>query len=575
MSFKHRVAKVTVALLLALFTCGPALAATKAPKVAVAAAAKPQPEAPVVVNGKTLFQVRGLFSFSAQARAAAITARIEGLSKNVLFKPESLKVADAEGSTDILAGDVIVMSVTDQDAAAAGEPRQKLAQEYAAGIAAALIGYRHAHSLRSLILDGVYAFAATAVLLVVLRLFGIFFPRLYRKLHSWRGTVIPSLRIQRFELLPAERIANLAVGLARLLRLALVLVLLYFYTSLVLGFFPWTRGYARILVGYVLSPLHMAADAVRSYLPNIFFIAVISLISFYVIRAVRIIFTEIGKKTITLPNFYPEWAGPTYKIVRLFILALTVIVIFPYLPGSGSPAFRGVSIFLGVLFSLGSTSAVANVVAGVILTYMRAFQAGDRVRIADTTGDVIERTLLVTRLRTIKNVEVTIANAMVLNSHIVNYSASAGTEALILNTTVTIGYDAPWRKVHELLISAALATGNVLKEPRPFVYQTALDDFYVHYELNAYTDQPSRMAATYSDLHQNIQDKFNEAGVEIMSSHYASLRDGNYTTIPEEHRSRDYAAPSFRVETDSRIGGARETRRTDEGSEPLRDGVRT
>ena len=290
--------------------------------------------------------------------------------------------------------------------------------------------------------------------------------------------------------------------MAHLLHFTLVLIALYFYASLVLGFFPWTRGYAQLLVGYILSPLQTVRHAFVAYLPNVFFIAVIMVISFYFTRFTRIIFTEIGKQTINFPGFYPEWAEPTYKIVRFLILILTVIVIFPYLPGSDSSAFRGISIFLGVLFSLGSTSAVANVVAGVILTYMRAFKLGDRVKIADTMGDVIEKTLLVTRIRTIKNVEITIANAMVLSAHIINFSASAQQQGLILHTTVTIGYDAPWRTVHELLIAAAVATENILTEPQPYVLQTALDDFYVHYELNAFTGHPSRMAVTYSELHK-------------------------------------------------------------------------
>lgn len=418
---------------------------------------KPQPEAiasppqaDVIVRGKTLFAVQGVLSFPAQARAAAISRRIEDLSKDVTFNPSSISVADAEGSSDIMAADLVVMSVTDQDAAAAGESRQQLANSYAQHIATALTALRKQYSLKSLILGGVYALLTTLILLLLFRLMRIFFPRLYRRLNSWRGTFIPSLRIQQFELLPADRIADFAIGIARLVRLAIILVALYFYVSLVLGFFPWTQGYAQILFGYVLSPLKLVAEAAVAYLPNVFFIAVIALVSFYVIKAVRIIFTEIGKETIALPNFYPEWADPTYKIVRMLILALTAIVIFPYIPGSKSPAFKGISIFLGVLFSLGSTSAVANVVAGVILTYMRAFKIGDRVKIADTTGDVLEKTLLVTRIRTIKNVEITIANAMVLNSHIINFSASAHLEGLILHTTVTIGYDAPWRTVHQI-----------------------------------------------------------------------------------------------------------------------------
>ncbi|MDH5275865.1 MAG: mechanosensitive ion channel family protein, partial [Gammaproteobacteria bacterium] len=227
--------------------------------------------------------------------------------------------------------------------------------------------------------------------------------------------------------------------------------------------------------------------------------------------------------------------------------ALTAVVIFPYLPGSGSPAFQGVSIFLGVLFSLGSTSAIANVVAGLVLTYMRPFRNGDRVKIADTVGDVLERDLLVVRVRTIKNVDVTIPNSMVLSNHIINFSACARDPGLILHSSVTIGYDAPWRQVHDLLTAAASRTPGIEKEPAPFVLQTALDDFYVRYELNATTSTPNRMAEIYSELHANIQDAFNEAGVEIMSPHYVAARDGSQSTIPADHLPASYIAPPFRI----------------------------
>ncbi|MGH9513394.1 MAG: mechanosensitive ion channel family protein [Terriglobales bacterium] len=507
----------------------------------------PVAQAPVTINGNTLFPVQGVLSFSAEARANAITRRLKELSKDVLFKPESLSVSDGDTTTDITAGDVIIMSVTNPDAKLAGESRQQLAQDYAQRIRSALIARRREYSLKSILLGVLYSVIATLVLVFIFFALRRVFDRLYKTLNAWRGTRIRSLRIQRFELLPANRITDFAIGIAKLVRFALVLAALYFYASLVLGFFPWTSGYAQSLVGYVLSPLHSMDEAFIAYLPNVFFIAVAVAVAFYVIKFIKIIFDEIGRGTITFRNFYPEWAGPTYKIVRFLVIALTVIVIFPYFPGSNSPAFKGISIFLGVLFSLGSTSAIADIVGGVILTYMRAFKTGDRVKIADTTGDVIEKNLLVTRVRTIKNVEVTIANSMVLGSHIINFSAGHKQGGLILHTTVTIGFDAPWRTVHKLLIDAALSTEAVLKQPEPFIFQTALDDFYVHYELNAYTDQPNRMAKIYSDLHRNIQDKFNEAGVEIMSPHYSSVRDGNKTAIPDDYLPKDYSAPAFRL----------------------------
>jgi small-conductance mechanosensitive channel len=541
-----------IGLLGCLLACDPTL---RGQLPAQTGTSPPIPQASVMVDGKTLFTVRGVLSFPAQARASAITQRIKELSEDVSAKPDSLSVADAEGTSNIVAGDLVLMSVTDQDAATAGRPRQELAKDYAERIRTALIALRKQYSAKSLTLGAAYSIAATVLLVLILWLMKLLFPKLYGKLNSWRGTVIPSLRIQRFELLPADRIADFAIAIARLVRFAAVLVLLYFYASLVLGFFPWTRGYAQILFGSVVAPLKVTGQTILDYLPNVFFIAVIAVVSFYAIKLTRIIFIEIGKQTITIASFHPEWADPTYKIIRFLILALTAIVVFPYLPGAKSPAFQGVSIFIGILFSLGSTSAVANIVAGVILTYMRAFQIGDRVQIADAVGDVIESSLLVTRIRTIKNVEITIANSMVLGSQITNFSASVQREGLILHTTVTIGYDAPWRVVHGLLLAAAAATENILAEPKPFVLQTALDDFYVHYQINAFTGQPSRMAKTYSDLHQNIQDTFNEAGVEIMSPHYSTVRDGNRIAIPDDYLPKDYVAPSFRFGLGDAIDG--------------------
>lgn len=517
-------------------------------------------QAPVVVNGKTIFEVPGLLSFSAEARAVAITDRIKSLSRDTTFDQKSLSLSESENSTDILAGDLVLMSVTDQDARIAGKPRSALAKDDLERIGSSVTALHREYSVKSLSLAGVYALLATVLLILLFRVMGIFFPKFYRQINLWRGTVIPSLRIQKFEVLPADRIADFAIGLAKLLRLGLVLVVMYFYAYIVLGLFPWTRGYARILVGYILSPLRVVGDTVLAYLPNFFFIAVIIFVAHYFIKFTQIFFVEIGKGTVVFSGFHRDWAQPTYKIVRFLILAVTAIAVFPYLPGAKSPAFQGISIFLGVLFSLGSTSAVANIVAGVILTYMRAFRLGDRVQIADTVGDVVEVSLLVTRIRTIKNVEITIANSMVLSSHIINFSGSVQEDGLILHTTVTIGYDAPWRKIHELLVSAASATGAILSTPAPFVLQTALDDFYVHYQINAYTDQPSKMSQTYSDLHQNIQDKFFEAGVEIMSPHFSTIRDGNRVAIPDDYLPKGYRAPSFRVELgkdfDGQPGGA-------------------
>lgn len=352
-----------------LLTCSCALANQPAAKSKPASApAVVTPEAPVIVNSTELFSVRGVLSLTAAARAEMIEKRIEALSKDVALQSQQLSVSNTEASTDIVAGDLIVMSVTDQDISGTGKTRQELAAAYAQQISELLAASRHEYSLKSLLLGALYALLATAILVLILRLLGMVFRKIYVKLNTWRGTLIPSLRIQKFELVPADRITDFAVEVARLFRLAIVLGLLYSYLSLVLGFFPWTRGYAHMLLGYVVAPVKVVGSAITSYLPNLVFILVIFLISFYIIKFVKTIFNEIEKETIAIPNFYPDWAQPTYKIARTLILALMIVVAFPYFPGAASPAFRGVSIFLGVLVSLGSTSAVANIVAGVILT---------------------------------------------------------------------------------------------------------------------------------------------------------------------------------------------------------------
>lgn len=509
------------------------------------------PEAQVTLAGKPLLAIKvKVLSFSPEDRAKTISSRLTKLVKDPLFHPDLVEVVDSETASDIVAGDMILMSVTESDALADGKPRLALAEEFAGRIRAAVEARNKEYSTRTVLFGALYSLLSTLVLIAALFMIKRFLPRILAKIGTWRGVYIKSIRFQSIEILNEERIAGVIISLVRLARILVLLGLFYLYIPLVLSFFPWTRGMATKLLDYILTPIEKVGMAFISYLPNIFFLLVIAVITHYSIKFTKFIFSEVEKQAVRIPGFYQDWADPTYKIVRFLIIAFAVVVAFPYLPGADSPAFKGVSVFLGVLFSLGSTSAVSNVVAGVILTYMRAFKLGDRVKIAETVGDVVEKNLLITRIRTIKNVDITVPNAMVLGSHITNFSSSAKDYGLILHTTVTIGYDAPWRQVHELLIAAAQATENILELPKPFVLQTSLDDFYVSYQINAYTDRPSVMARTYSELHQNIQEKFNEGGIEIMSPHYSTLRDGNMTTIPESYLPESYQAKAFRVSKD-------------------------
>lgn len=521
----------------------PAMAAPPA-TAAVAMPAADTIGAAVVVRGDTVLTIRAPFgAFSAAERAAAIAARIRGLSNT---RVDSVQLVPAEGATNLVAGEVILMSVTDADAAAEGQPREAVARAFAAALADEIRVVSKTETIKTVLIGVAYTLLATLILVAALAALGRFFPRVYAKVESWRA-FIPGLRIQKLELLSSAAVADALLSVARFARIVVVIILFYFYLPLVLSFFPWTRPVSSRIVGYVTTPLEQVGTAFLAYLPNIFFIAVIVVVTRYVLKAIHLVFQAMERGRVAIAGFEPEWSEPTYKIVRFLVLAFAAVVLFPYLPGAQSEAFKGISLFIGVLFSLGSSSAISNVVAGVVLTYTRAFNIGDRIAIGDATGDVVAKSLLVTRIRTIKNVDITIPNAMVLSSHIQNYSAMARDKGLILHTTVTIGYDAPWKQVHDLLIAAAKATPNILAKPEPFVLQTSLDDFYVSYQINAYTDDPAIMARTYGQLHANIQDKFNEGGVEIMSPHYRTLRDGNQTTIPADYLPQTYEAPPFRV----------------------------
>jgi small-conductance mechanosensitive channel len=525
----------------------PLLAETTTPVIGQTPAAQVL-GAPVKFENVTLFTIYDkIGSFTPQERAKAIEDRLVRISRDPQIPIDEISLNDIGGMTALTASDFVVMVVTDGDVQPQGQTREAVAKEYATKIQTALSKSREQVTLRALLIDVSLAVLDTAILVVLLVLFHKAFPKIYARINAWRGTIIQPIKIQRVELLSTDRIAEGLIALTKGIRIAAVLFLFYSYITTVLGIFPWTRGISASLLTAVLSTLHTIGQAFATFIPDVISIAIIIFVTRYIIKLIALFFTSIERGAISFPGFYREWAQPTYKIVRLMVIMFAAIAVFPYIPGSRSEGFRGISVFLGLLLSLASAAAIGNLIAGVILTYMRPFRIGDRVRIADTTGDVMEKTLLVTRVRTIKNVDVTIPNAMVLGSHLINFSSCAQDQGLILHTSVTIGYNAPWRTVHELLIAAARATTHILTKPEPFVWQTSLNDFYVTYEINAYTDQPNLMADIHAELHRNIQDKFNEAGVEIMSPHYAQIRDGNKSTIPDQYLPTHYQAPGLRI----------------------------
>lgn len=358
---------------------------------------------------------------------------------------------------------------------------------------------------------------------------------------------ITGIKIKNYTLFDAKRQVKALLTVNTALKWILILLLIYIALPILFGIFPWTKHFADTLFGYIIKPAKNIFIGLWNYLPNLITIIVIIVIFRYFLKGLKFLKTEIENGHLTLSGFYPDWANPTFQILKVVIYAFMVIVIFPYLPGSDSLIFQGVSVFLGVLFTFGSSGSLSNVIAGLVLTYMRLFKIGDRVKIGDVVGDVIEKSLLVTRIRTTKNEIISIPNSTVMASHTINYSSDTTVNGLILHTTITIGYDVPWKTVHQALLMAADRTELLQKEPKPFVLQTSLDDFYVAYQINGYTKEANKQAGIYSNLHANIQDCCNELGIEILSPHYRAARDGNMITIPANYLDKDYKAPSFQV----------------------------
>ncbi len=303
------------------------------------------------------------------------------------------------------------------------------------------------------------AVLSTLGLIVLLIVLNNIVPRFYRWLDVQRNRRIPSIRIQDFELMSSDQISDLLLEFTSLLQLGLILGLLYVYFSFVLNLFPQTRPFGKALFGYVRNAVTTGWNAFLAYLPNLLIVGLITIVTHYLLRFLKHIFSGISRRAFFIQGFYPEWADPTYQLLKFLFIALAVVVAFPYLPGSNSPAFQGISLFLGALLSLGGASAFANIISGFILIYTRAFQVGDRVKVGEVIGNVEEKTVLVTRIRTLNNVLVTVPNAALLGSNISNYSTLLRdtNTPLILATNVTLGYDVPWRDVHATLVVAAPA----------------------------------------------------------------------------------------------------------------------
>jgi len=511
--------------------------------------------APVSIDGRVLFRVRGVTAFPAAERAAAIASRIREMAADETIPASALGSVESDSSTNIVVGETTIMEVFDADAIAEapGLTRQDLARIYLKKISSAVQLYRSERTPEQLGRSTFRAAVWTVLLAVALLLMILGLRWMMARIEHRYHSAIEQIESGTFRLIRAGWIWIGVRFIVRLVTLIASLAIFYAYLHIVLNYFPWTRAVSVHLRALTLAPLLALAAGVAAAIPSLLILFLIVVAARYVMSLARFFFSAIEKGTIRVAAFDAEWSKPTFNIVRVLIIAFAAMIAYPYIPGSQSAAFKGVTIFLGVLFSLGSSSFLANIIAGYTMTYRRAFHVGDRIKIGDLIGDVTEIGLMVTHLRSLKNEELVIPNSLILTSNIINYTSHARQQGLLLHTTVGIGYETPWRQVEAMLLLAAERTPGLLRDPAPFILQQSLGDYAVNYELNVYCDKPSEMYRLYTELHRSVLDVFNEYNVQIMTPSYIA-DPAQPKVVPKEHWFEKPAQTSSQQNLRERVG---------------------
>jgi small-conductance mechanosensitive channel len=480
---------------------------------------------PVVIEEDTLFYLyanRG--GLSPEQRALQVRKTITELGKKYNTIPDSVFILPEEFTTDIMYEKQVIISLTDKDGLWMNLSRDQLAAQDRDVIVDALKTLQDRHGLMRHIKNALLFILVLLCQYALIVLTNYCFRKLRQKIDTIKDKYLKSVFIRNYEFLSIDRQEKVIFFLLNILRYIIILIQLIISIPLLFSIFPQTEDLAIQLFSYILTPAKRIGWSIINYIPNLFVIAIIWFLIHYIMKGVGYLAKEIEVGRLKISGFYQDWAKPTYSIVRVLLYAFMIVLIYPYLPSSNSKIFQGVSVFLGLIVSFGSSSAIGNLVAGMIITYMRPFKIGDRIKINDVIGNVTEKTPIVTRLRTLKNEIVTIPNSTVINSQTTNLSESAKNEGLIIHLDVSFSYETPWRTIHQLLIDAAEKTGGVMKTPHPFVLETAFNDFYVVYQINAYINDANRLTQITTLLYQNIQDTFNAAGIDIMSPHYYRIQ---------------------------------------------------
>ena len=495
------------------------------------------PGVPLVVEGDTLFRLydrKG--GMKPEERVLSIHDAIMQSGKSMKLIADTVYIFEGDYTTDIMTGSSVIMSVTDNDAIWQNTTRQELGAQYCVIITNKINELHDEYGLQQKLKGLAYAAAIVLLLIVLIWITNWCHRRWRLRMARFMMKRIRPLAIKDYEVLNTHRMGVLFLTTLNVLRYVIILLLLFICIPVLFSIFPETESLAFRILGYVWNPFVGIVKSVVKFLPNFIQIVVIIVCFRYLVKGIRYLMNEIGSGRLKITGFYADWAEPTYFILRVLCYSFMIVMIWPLLPSSNSEVFQGVSVFIGIIVSLGSSSIIGNVMAGMVMTYMRPFHVGDFIKYGDTEGFVIEKTMLVTRIRTRKNNVITIPNSNLMTSQTTNYTFSAQNFGIVVHTKVTIGYDVRWQEIRQLLLDAAHATKGLRQHPEPFVLVTALDDYYVEYEVNAYTNQYEKLPVIYSELHHNILDSFHTHGVEIMSPHIYAHRTNLELQIPKDQQ---------------------------------------
>ena len=469
---------------------------------------------PVIVEDDTLFSIytnRG--GLNARERAKQTGINILKIGKLYNLDLDSVMIYEEELTTDLMYKESLLISLTDRDAMWMNMTRTQLAESYKETIVAELTILKEKYSLIELVKQIALLIGVIIVQFALIKATNYFYHKLIRRVFT-NNSLFKSIYLKK-----------ILIIVCNVFRYIIILLQLFFSLTIMFSIFPLTKKYTYEIINLVVDPLKKIGVSIVDYIPDLITITIICVIMRFIVKGVKYLANEIANGKLKIKGFYPDWATPTFNIIRFLLYAFMVILIYPYLPGSNSDAFQGVSIFIGLIFSLGASSVIGNVIAGMVLTYMRPFKIGDRIKLNETIGNVIEKTPFVIRIRTLKNEIITIPNSTIMSSQTTNLSASARDYGLIIHFEVTCSYDVPWRKVHHLLIEAAKKTKDVLSSPEPFVLEQSFSDFYMVYQINAYIGDADKLSKITTNLRESIRDIFEEEGISILSPHY-------FTTTP-------------------------------------------